>query len=180
MFTLVLILSFALQTSESKPQTPAGSGAAKEKSGSKKADVAAATPEEAFRTFLVAMMTRDEATLRAVTLPTDDFDWLLRGQALRADQVEQFKAEVAQQPIRSLKPGDEITLPGNRKVPRVLPEEVTAERAVLLPEGSPIPSRLRKVDGRWRVDATPIIAGRKAADAARKKAAQRGAKKKAG
>jgi hypothetical protein len=69
------------------------------------------------------------------------------------------------------------TLAGNRKL-KVRPEEVTAERAVLLPEGAPIPNRLQRVDGRWRVDATPIIAGRKAAEAARKKATRPAGKKK--
>jgi len=169
-FTLVLILSLGLQAPESKPQAPSGRGTAKgEPDGKAKAGVAAATPEQALRTFLLAMVTKDEPTLRAVTLPTEDFDWLLRGQALPADRVEEFKAQMARQPIRALKPGDEFTLPGNRKV-KVRPEEVTAERAVLVPQGAPIPNRLQKVDGRWRVDATPIIAGRKAAEAARKKA----------
>lgn len=166
MFTFVLILSFALQTPESKPDTQAGRGAATGEALSKaKADVAAAMPEQALRTFFIAMMTKDEATLRAVTLPTEDFDWLLRGQALPADKIEDVKAQLARQTIRTLKPGDDITLPGNRRV-KVMPEEVTADRAVLLPQGAPVPSRLRKTDGRWRVDASPIIAGRKAAEAA--------------
>lgn len=174
MFSFVLILSLGLQAPESKPQAPAGRGAARGESGSK---AKAATPEQALRTFLVAMVTRDETTLRAVTLPTKDFDWLLRGQPLPSDVVDEARAQLARVPIRALKPGDEIILPGNRKI-RVRPEEVTAERAVVLPEGSPIPTRLRKVDGRWRVDATPVIAGRKAAEAARKKASRPESKKK--
>jgi hypothetical protein len=36
---------------------------------------------------------------------------------------------------------------------------------------APVPTRLRKVDGHWNVSADPFIAGRKAADAARKNAA---------
>ena len=170
MLTLLLALSSALQAPQSKLQAPAERGATKGEQGSKaKASVAAGSPEQALRIFLIAMMTKDEATLRAVTLPTDDFDWLLRGQAVPSDQAEAFKAQMARQPIRALKPGDVITLPGNRKV-TVHKEEVTADRAVLLPEGAPVPNRVRRLDGRWRVDATPIIAGRKAAEAARKKA----------
>jgi hypothetical protein len=178
MFTLVLILSSALQAQEPKsPQAPADRGTAKgEKDGKPKAEVAAATPEQALRTFLVAMMTKDETTLREVTVPTDDFDWLLKGQAVPAEHVEEFKAQMARQPIRTLKPGDEFTLPGNRKM-TIQASEVTADRAILVPEGAPVPNRVRKVDGRWRVDATPIIAGRKAADAARKKAADAANKK---
>jgi hypothetical protein len=131
-------------------------------------DVATATPEQALRTFLTAMMlTRDEATLRAVTLPTEDFDWLLRGEAPPADHIEEAKAWIAQ-PIRALKPGDEITLPGNNKH-TVYPEEVDADHAVLLREGDQVPFPLQRVDGRWRVDARPLIAGRKAADAVRRR-----------
>jgi hypothetical protein len=163
-----VILLTALQEPDSKSKAPEARGAVNGEQ-SREADVAAATPEEAFRTFLIAMVTKDEATLRSVTLPTDEFDWLLKGQALPADRIEDFKAQVARQPIRALKPGEVISLPGNRKM-TVQPEEVTADRAVLLPEGAPLPNRLQKVDGRWRVDATPIIAGRKAAESARKKA----------
>jgi hypothetical protein len=169
-FTLILITSFALQAPESKSETPAGRGAKAGEPGSK-TEVAAATPEQALRSFVIAMMTKDETTLRAVTLHTEDFDWLLRGQALPEDQIEDFKAQITRQPIRALKAGDEITLPGNRKV-KVLPEEVTADRAVLVPQGAPFPTRLRMIDGRWRVDATPMIAGRKAAEAARQKTAK--------
>jgi hypothetical protein len=108
------------------------------------------------------MMTKDEATLRAVTVPTEDFEWLLRGSPVPPEEVEKFKAQMARQPIRALKPGDEITLPGNRKA-TVTPQAVTADKAMLLLEGHPLPYQLRRVDGRWRVDADPIIAGRKAA-----------------
>jgi hypothetical protein len=131
-----------------------------------KLDAAGATPEQALRTFLIAMLLKDEATLRTVTLPTEDFDWLLRGQAVPADQGEKVKAEVSRQPIRALKPGDEITLPGNRTL-TVQPEAVNADNALLLPEGASLPHPVVNVDGRWRVDASSIIAGRKAA-AARK------------
>jgi hypothetical protein len=115
------------------------------------------------------MATKDETTLRAVTLPSDDFDWLLKGQAVPAEHLEEFKAMMAKQPIKSLKVGDEFTLPNHRKM-KVPVSDISDEKAVLLPEGAPVPTRARKVDGKWKIDATPIISGRKAADAARKKA----------
>jgi len=127
-------------------------------------DVAAATPEQALRTFLIAMLLKDEATLRAVTLPTADFDWLLRGEDVPVDQLEEIKTQVAKQSIRALKPGDEISLPNGRKA-TVQPASVTADDAILLTEGFPLPHSLRRIDGRWRVEAGPVIAARKAAEA---------------
>jgi hypothetical protein len=58
------------------------------------------------------------------------------------------------------------------RVITILPEQVSERRAVLLAEGSPIPTDLRRVEGVWKIDATPIIAGRMAADAARRRAAE--------
>ena len=136
-----------------------------------KTDVAAATPEEALRNFQLALITKDEATLRAVTLAADDFDWLLKGESIPANQSALMKARLERQLIRALKPGDEFNIPGVGKK-NVQPEEVSEERAVLLPAGAPLPFRLKRVDGRWRVDVRPVIAGRKAADAARKKSAK--------
>jgi hypothetical protein len=162
MFTIALVLASVVSAQESTPQ-PQGSAEGRE--------VPAATPEQAWRTFLTAMIVKDAATLRAVTLPAParDFEVLLLGQGPPPDQVEAVKAQIAKQKIRVLKPGDEFTLPGGRKL-KVQPEEVGDDRAVLLPEGAPLPTRVRKVENRWRVDASPIIAGRKAAEAARKKA----------
>ncbi|MFO0891448.1 MAG: hypothetical protein U0790_20180 [Isosphaeraceae bacterium] len=134
--------------------------------------IANATPEEALRTFMLAMMTHDEASLREVTLPAEGFEWLLAGQAAPAEAVAGMKAQLAKQPVRRLKPGDRFSLPRGRSAV-VGKDEVGPDRAVLIPEGAPLPTRLEKVQGRWKVDARPFIAGRKAADAARRKAEAR-------
>jgi len=131
--------------------------------------VADATADQALRTFFLAMNLRDEPTLRAVTLPAEGFEALLTGKPIAGAQALAARAGLAVQPIRVLKPGDEVTLPGNRKM-TVKPEEVADDRAILMPEGAPVPTRLQKVAGRWKVDARPIIVARKAAEAARAKA----------
>lgn len=171
MLEIILVLASTLQVQVSAPKSPADSGDSRAHQREEKSGIVASTPEQALRIFFIAMILKDEATLRSVTLPTKDFDLLLKGERPPSDQLKEIKEQIAKQPIRELKAGDEITLPGNRKV-KVKEEEVTADRAVLLPEGSPIPTRVRKVEKRWRVDATAIIAGRKAAEAARKKAEQ--------
>jgi hypothetical protein len=115
------------------------------------------------------MIAHDAAAIRTVTLPNPDLDWLLMGQVAPPEAIKEASAFFAKLPIQRLKAGDKYTLP-NRKEYAVAAGEVGEDRAVLLPEGAPIPNRCQKVDGRWKVDAGPIIAGRKAADAARKKA----------
>lgn len=129
------------------------------------------TPEQALRTFFLAMLTRDEPTLRATTVPNEDFDWLLGGQDFPEDQIEAIKVYIAEQPIRVLKAGDECPLP-NGRVLVIQPEDVSDTSAMLMPSEAPLPVRCRKIEGRWRVDAEQFIAGRKAAEAARQKAEQ--------
>ena len=126
------------------------------------------TPEATLRSFLIAVMAQDEPTLRSITLPNQEIDWLLKGKPMTMFQAIVARTTIVALPIRALKPGDEVTLPGGRKLV-VGPDEVTETRAVLVPEGAPLPTRLRKVEGVWKVDARPIIAARKAAEAARLK-----------
>jgi hypothetical protein len=122
----------------------------------------AATPEQAIRTFIVAMMTKDAKALHGVTLPADDLDSLLQGQAVPPEAVEGFKAQIAALPVRLLKAGEEVALADGRKY-KARPEDVTPDRAVVLPQGASFPAVSRKVDGRWRIDAGPIIASMKGA-----------------
>ena len=44
------------------------------------------------------------------------------------------------------------------------------DRALLVPEGASLPTRLQKVEGHWKVDPSAVIASRKAAEASRRKA----------
>jgi hypothetical protein len=143
MYAALIALSLVVQDPAPKTQAPAQSGAA--------------TPEQAIRTFILAMGTKDAAMLRAVTLPVDDLDLLLQGQTIPAEHLAQVKAQIAATPVRVLKAGEEITLPGDRKY-TAKPEDVTVDRAVVMPEGVSFPAHCRKVEGRWRVDAAPIIA----------------------
>ena len=167
MGTLIVLLVVAFQAPASEPNA----SESPQKEARPQYAIANATPEDALRNFIIAMFIQDVAALRAITLPTDpaEFKWLVGGQPIPPDQLEEIKAQMKRVPIRVLKPGETVTLSRDRKV-TVRPEEVGADRAILLPEGAPMPTRLRKIEGRWRVDPTPIIAARKAADAARKKA----------
>ena len=56
---------------------------------SAKIKVADATPEDALRTFMLAVMAHDEAALHVVTLPDPDLDWLLKGPAAPPEVIKE-------------------------------------------------------------------------------------------
>jgi hypothetical protein len=169
--TFALALSLVILNGPALAQAPAPKAEPKPASQGTQATEFPNTPEGAFKTFFMTMVKGDEAALREVTLPAEDFEYLLKGEHLPPDKIAEFRGMVEKMEIRRLKPGDKVNLPGG-KVAVVQPEEVTEDRAVVLQEGSPIPTRCQKVKGRWRVDARPVIAGRRAAEQARKRAGE--------
>jgi hypothetical protein len=119
------------------------------------------TSDAALRTFLMAMEAGDEETLRAVTLPNPDLDWLLRGETPRGLGLADVKERMLKARITRLKAGDRVKMPGGA-VHAISPDEVGRDRAALRVEGTPVYAPLQRVKGRWKVDPAPIIATRKA------------------
>jgi len=141
----------------------------------KKAEGFPNTPEGAVQNFVIAMATGNERELHEFTLPLPDgdFAWLLKGQHLPAEKLAEFRKAVAvEMMFRIGRPGEKFPLGGGR-VLEIKPVEFSPDRSVVVHEAAPIPTRVRKVEGRWKVDAAPMVAGRKAADAARKRAEER-------
>jgi hypothetical protein len=124
--------------------------------------LADSTPEDALKTFLLALANRDEDTLRAITLPDVEFDWLLRGPPSSPDLVARLKAQLDEKPIRRLKEGDPVQTPNGESM-IIKAADVRAGRVVLWPAGAPLPSRVENVGGHWKVLARPFIAARKQA-----------------
>jgi hypothetical protein len=125
-----------------------------------KIELADATPEDALKTFLLALAAQDEATLRAVSLPAKNFELLLTGPRATAEQSERLKALLEEKPMRRLKAGDPVKMPDGE--PRVIkPDDVREGRVVLWPNGAPLPTRLENVGGHWKVFAATFIAARK-------------------
>ena len=115
----------------SPPQAKSRSGAALPTPASKIA-VADATPEDALRTFMLALIAQDEAALRAVTLPNPDLDWLMKGQPAPPEVIKDATAQFAKLPIKRLKEGEKVALPKGKHYV-VTASEVGEDRAVLLP-----------------------------------------------
>lgn len=149
---------------------PAGQQVQKDNTGAQASKTADSGPEDALRGFLLAIGIRDEAKLRSLSLPHDDFEWLLKGQAVPADIRKDFEEFVNQSPIRTLKAGEVLELPGGSEL-KIEPGDVSGDRTMLMFGRDPLPHKLRKVDGQWKVDPTAIVSARKAADAARRKKA---------
>ena len=125
-----------------------------------KIEVVDSTPEEALKTFLLALAAQDETTLRAVALPHDDFGLLLKGPVSSPDQLALLRARLQEKPIKRLTAGDQVNMPnGESRVIKLA--DVREGRVVLWPEGGPLPSRLENVGGHWKVFADPFIAARK-------------------
>ncbi|HWE37466.1 MAG TPA: hypothetical protein VG406_12930 [Isosphaeraceae bacterium] len=125
------------------------------------------TPEAAYHSFHVALVAGDAEALRKLALPLAEGDlaWLLNGEHLsRAGSARLHRAIGSKQELKRLRAGDVLTLPGGALF-AIRPEQVGDDRAVLLPDDSPVPTDLRRVAGLWRVDARPIVAGRRAAAA---------------
>lgn len=127
-----------------------------------KVKLADGTPEDALKTFLLAMGAHDADTLRSVTLPEPDFEWLLKGPLASLELLTRLKAQLEEKPMKRLKAGDPVRMPG-RESRVIRPDDVRAGRVVLWPEGVPLPSRLENVNGHWKVFARPFITARKAA-----------------
>ncbi len=128
------------------------------------------TPEGTFKELVVAIATQDEKTLRALILPTEGIEWLLKGRKVQPNELADFRRVVVDpMTFTRLKPGDQLALPGGKTI-IIQPEQPDTERVVLLPKGSAVPTDFYKVAGAWKADARAFIAGRRAADAAKKKA----------
>jgi hypothetical protein len=97
-----------------------------------------------------------------VALPADDLEMILPRQSVPAESLKTFKEQIAKLPVRRLKAGEEVELADGQTY-KARAEDVRPDRAVLLPEGAAYPLASRLVDGRWRIDASPIIASMKAA-----------------
>ena len=124
--------------------------------------------------MLLAMAVGDEPALRRLALPDEDFAFLVKGDTSQPIKLDAFRKEVVEKVVlRRLKAGDEVKLP-NGRVLKIVPAAVTGDRAVLLPAAPPpLPLFAYRSKEGWMLDARPIIAGRKAADAARRSAEEK-------
>jgi hypothetical protein len=105
------------------------------------------TPEEIYRSFMIANLTGDESKIRPLMLDHADAHVLWQGA---------YPAEVAtmlSEQYRSMEISRVPSSVGNNN-----------DRVVLLSSASPMPIAVVKVNGDWKVDATSIIELRKSVE----------------
>jgi hypothetical protein len=168
---LALAQLFCLLVSFDPPkQTAAESPPAQSPTKAGDHTAGARTPEQTIKAFLIAMFDKDQDAVRRTTLPNPDLALLWQGDALTPAQRAMAMAELESWHFRRLKVGDEVQLPGGKKL--VIDEKrVNDRRLMITVTDSPLPFLLVKVGEEWKVDARPVIAGRKAAAAARQRGA---------
>ncbi len=122
------------------------------------------TPEAALHDFLIAITENDQAGIERTALPNPELSLLWQGEKLTPAQKAIAAASVDPSKFRRLKVGEVVQIPRGQKI--VMDEKRINERVqqLVLPEG-PLPFSVVKVGDRWKVDASPIIAGRVAASA---------------
>lgn len=119
------------------------------------------------REFLVAVMLGDRETGRKFVLPNPANPILWQGEHAPPEAAAKTREYVTAIPLRRVKVGDRVILPDSNEL-TVDDSQVNADRVLIMTEDSPIPFILVRSGGTWKVDASPVIAGRQAAEAARK------------
>ena len=74
-----------------------------------------ATPEDAWRMFTYAMITHDEPTLRAVTSPSKELEWLMRGEIVPKEEWAEAREEITKLAVRRLNPAKPSTFPAGAR-----------------------------------------------------------------
>ena len=124
-------------------------------------------PEEAIVQFMLALMKGDKAGIDKSIVPNPESSILSEGEHPPENAVPILEAELRLAPYKRLQAGESFSF-GKGRTHVILPAEITEDRLLIDQAGVPIPFVLVRSNGVWKVDAGPIIAGRKAAAAARK------------
>jgi len=134
------------------------------------------SPDGALRAFLVSMVSANPAAIRQLILPVSDkdFAYLINQTPPAPKERDLLVARIAGMPVRAVRQGEVLTLPGGKKL-TVSKDDVGEDQLLLLMPNGPLPYLVLKIKNRWYVDASSIIAGRKAAAQLAKEKAKKAA-----
>lgn len=161
---LVALLLIPVQTTSEEPVAPARPPAIITVPGSlEKSRYEGTEPEDILCQFLMAVFEGNEKRIRELMVPNADADYLWKGGGFPpAEAMPQLRKQFADTPWKRLAIGDKVKIPGGGVL--VLDEgHVNPDRQQICGDDGPLPYILARIDGKWRVDASPIIAARKTA-----------------
>jgi hypothetical protein len=161
--TLTLMFFIDAQIAATAEQPPAPS-----KPAGARDQPARGTPEGVLIEFLNAMGEGDRAGIERTAAPNRELWRLWQSQPLTPVQKALIKAAIVPSSFRRLKVGDVVRL-GNGKKLVLDANRVNDHTVMITSKDMPLPFILVKGDAGWKVDASPIIAGRQAAEAVRER-----------
>lgn len=151
------------------PTTPAQSATKPDASHT----TAARTPEDVLKAFMLALFDGDQEAIRRTALPSPDLAVLWQADKLTVGQKAIAVAQINSSRPRRLKVGETVKLPGGKKL--VIDANRVNDRTLMIDAfEAPVPFILVKAGDEWKVDASPIIAARKAAAMTRQRRASAG------
>lgn len=146
-----------------KPSTPPSAPPAAPSATAPGSAASGSTAEAAVRGLMLGSVMADEAAVKAVIMPHPDSAILWSGPVPTKDQLVLVQQRMGTVTFRECKAGDTLVLGGGRKF-TVTPDMVGPDAKVLVPDmgaqGTSMPMVVKRIDGTWRVDATPVIEAR--------------------
>jgi hypothetical protein len=161
--TLALVFLFEAQNVVTAAQAPAPS-----KPAGARDQPAAGTPEAVLIEFLNAMGEGNRAGIERTAVPHPELWRLWQSPPLTPVQKAMMKAAIVPSAFRRLKVGEVVQL-GNGKELKIDANRINDHTLMIASKDMPLPFILVKGDAGWKVDASPMIAGRKAAEAVRER-----------
>ncbi len=133
------------------------------------------TPEAALHELLVAIFTGDQERVNRATIEVPGREMLTQGEKVPAEMAAEIDKLIDGMHLQRLKIGDSIKVK-TTSVPEgmtvVMDEShINDNRTEITGPNLPFPFILVRDGKQWKVDPAPLIASRKAAQAAREKAA---------
>ena len=126
---------------------------------SQPADQGPAGAIAAVRGLFIAIAESDEDTIRGLIKPNPDAAILWQGKA-KPEEVEKMKELLEGEAFRLVQTGEKLNLPGG-KVLNLTEGMITDDRQLVMPtigrEDRRIPLWVERQDGKWIVDAGPLI-----------------------
>lgn len=130
------------------------------------------TAEGAYQTFLYAGIIHNEKLLRESCFPAEGLELLLIGEAPPEEEFPKIHSQIQKMEFKRLKPGDKFRLPEGKSI-TIEDDEVDEDHVLIVGKGDPLPTRCERGEKGWKIRAEPIIAARKMALEAGKKAIEK-------